>query len=152
VIGSPFCSTHLTYNHHLKIKESLIVDAGKGLFAIDPTSADARVIFFKKKETICSYKGELIDHDELIKRYHDKTPPYVIGVSADSYEDGSKIRGIGSLANTNPGHQNATISIYAGRASLKATKNIKNGKEIFLSYGRAYKINQPDVKYNTTAN
>jgi len=150
VIGSPWCSTHLSYKHHLKIKTSLIPNAGKGLFACDPLSSDANEVLFKKGATICKYFGEVIDRDTLIERYSDKTGPFVIGISNNRFEDGAKTRGVGSLANTNPHHQNASISVYNGRASLKATKNIKNGDEVYLSYGREYKLNQPGVEATTT--
>jgi hypothetical protein len=151
VIGSPFCCTHLAYNHHLKIKPSLIPNAGKGLYAVDPRSADQNEILFHKGETICKYRGELIDLDTLEERYDEYTAPYAVRISANSFEDGAKVRGIGSLANTRPGHNNATLSIYQGRASLKATRNIKNGEEIYLSYGRAYRLHEPEVEYGTTA-
>ena len=150
VIGSPYCTTHLAYKHHLKIKTSLIPNAGKGLFAVDPLSSDNNEILFHNGDTICQYKGKMIDHAELIQRYSNKTPPYVVGVSANAYEDGARIRGIGSIANKNPNHSNATISVYRGRASLRATKNIKNGQEIYLSYGKQYKLNQPGVESITT--
>jgi len=150
VIGSPWCSTHLSYNHHLKIKPSNIPNAGKGLFAFDPLSGDPNEVLFNRGETICQYKGEIIDKAELIRRNSNKSAPYAIGVSANSFEDGARVRGIGSLANTNPGNNNATLSIYRGRASLKATKPIRNGEEIYLSYGREYKIHEPGVQSTTT--
>lgn len=100
--------------------------------------------------SICAYQGEIITHEQLIERYSNKTPTFVVGISKDHFEDGARIRGIGSLANTKHGHNNATISIYRGRASLKATRNIRNGEEIFLSYGPAYKLNQSDVESTTT--
>lgn len=149
VIGSPYCFTHLAYRHHLKIKPSNIPNSGKGLFACDPMNADPNEILFRKGDTICQYKGEIIDHDELVERYSNKTPPYVVGISVNAFEDGARIRGIGSLANTNPGNNNATLSIYRGRASLKATKNTRNGEEIYLSYGREYRLNQPNVASTT---
>ena len=151
VIGSPYCSTHLSYIHHLKIMQSNIPNGGKGLFAIDPRTVDRDVIF-EKGDRITEYHGELINLQTLNERYgEDLTAPYAVGISADSYEDGARVRGIGSLANTSPGHNNATLSIYRGRASLKATKNIRNGDEVYLSYGRRYRLNEPDVQYATTA-
>jgi hypothetical protein len=150
VIGSPYCCTHLAYRHHLKIKTSLIPNAGKGLFAIEPGNADLDEVLFDKGDTICAYKGELINLATLNERYGQYTAPYTIQISANSFEDAAKTRGIGSLANTKPNHQNATISIYQGRASLKATKDIKNGQEIYLSYGRQYRLHEPQVQYETT--
>jgi hypothetical protein len=75
VIGSTFCSAHLAFNHHLKIKPSTIPHAGLGLFAIDPMHSDSNEILFKKGTTIVKYCGEIIDRDELNHRYQLKTRP-----------------------------------------------------------------------------
>jgi len=150
VIGSPYCYVHLMYKHSLRIKESTIPEAGLGLFAIDALDSKSNDIIFKKGKTIVKYSGEIIDKDELISRYSNKTAPYTIQVSKNRYEDGSVVRGVGSLANTKPNHNNATISISNGTAKLKATKNIRNGDEIFLSYGKSYKVNESGVNYKTT--
>lgn len=101
VIGSPFCSTHLAYKHHLKTKPSQIPNAGKGLYCCDPLNSNSHEVLFETGETICAYKGEIIDKDELINRYSNKTAPYAIGISNNRYEDASRVRGIGSLASTN---------------------------------------------------
>lgn len=149
VIGSPYCYTHLAYKHHLTIKESTVANAGKGLFAVDPMSSDNNDIIYKKGETIVKYFGEIINLNELIERYADKTGPYVVQMSQNKYMDGAKKRGIGSLANTLPNHNNATLSVSHNSVSLKATKNIKNGDEILLSYGRGYKLNEDGVDFQT---
>lgn len=119
-----------------------------GLFAENPMDSDHNVIF-RANDTITLYKGEIIDKDELIERYSNKTPPYVVGINNNRYEDGAKRRGIGSIANTKAGHNNATISVHNGYAKIKATKNIYNGDEIFLSYGRSHKLNEPNVSHKT---
>lgn len=149
VMGSSYCYSHLLYKHKLRIKASNIADAGLGLFALDPFT-NAKVVVFNCGDTIIKYSGEIIDEEELIERYDDKTPPYAIGISRDRYEDGAKVRGVGALANTFPNHQNATISVYQGFASLKATKTIYNGDEIYLSYGKSHKLNQTGVNHSTT--
>jgi len=148
VIGSPYCYTHLVYKHHLRIKKSTIPNAGMGLFAVDPTDNTDRIIF-KAGQTIVKYKGEIIDTDELNERYGEYTAPYTVSISRDRYEDAAQQRGIGSIANTKPNHNNATISVHNGYASLKATKNIRNNQEIFLSYGNAYKLHEDGVEHET---
>jgi len=127
----------------------MIPGAGKGLFAWNAHDSNSNEVLFSRGELICRYQGELITLAELIHRYEDKTPPYVVGVSANSFEDGAVRRGIGSLANTLANHNNATISVYRGHASLKATKAIRHGDEILLSYGRRYKMNEPGVEAYT---
>lgn len=150
VMGSSHCYSHLLYKHSLRIKESNLLNAGLGLFAIDAMNKDDNAIIFRKGDTIIEYAGEIIDEEELEERYADKTAPYTVAISKDVYEDAAKIRGVGALANTHPRNNNATLSVYRGKAKLKATKNIRNGEEIYLSYGKAYKLNDPDVEHYTT--
>jgi hypothetical protein len=76
-------------------------------------------IIFKPNDTIALYKDEIIDKDILIERYADKTPPYVVGINKNRYEDGASFRGVGSIANTKAGHNNATISVHNGYAEIK---------------------------------
>ena len=151
VIGIPFCYTHLLYNNHLRIKKSTIPEAGLGLFAMDPLDSSNHVIF-KAGETITKYYGETINLAELNNRYHHKTAPYAIEIIRHKlYEDGALSRGVGATANRKTGSANATLSINTrGKyASLKATKNIYNNQEIFLSYGTAFKMNENNVSHST---
>ena len=148
IIGLPYCYSHSMYFHQLTIKPSQIENSGNGLYAKNPMKP-ANEIIFKKGQVITKYNGEIIDEEEVVERYSDYTPPYVVKLSNDRYEDGAKFRGIGALANTNPNNNNATISVSHNGASIKATKNIKNGQEIYLSYGRAYRLNQPNVSSKT---
>lgn len=149
VMGSPYCYSHLLYRHKLRIKPSDLQEAGLGLFAVNPMATGENEIVFKKGTTIIEYMGEIIDEEELVERYAAKTAPYTVKIKADTYEDAAKTRGVGALANTNPGRNNAKLSIHAGRARLKATQNIRNGDEIFLSYGRSYRLIEPGVEHST---
>jgi hypothetical protein len=149
VMGSGYCYAHLLYRHHLRIKQSELEDAGLGLFAINPMTRDEDVIVFNKGQTIIEYMGEIVDRDELLERYDEHTAPYTVGISKDRYEDAAKVRGVGALANTYPKHNNAAQAIYRGKARLKATRNIYNGEEIYLSYGRQYKLHEDDVEHET---
>ena len=54
-------------------------------------------------------------------------------------EDSACQRSAGSFAN----HRNT------GRVILKATKNIRNGREIFVSYGSAYRMNKENEIHQT---
>ena len=149
VIGIPFCYTHLLFQCHLRIKQSTLPHAGLGLFAVDAMDSSPHVIF-KKGQTITFYHGEMINLQQLNARYSKKTAPYTIQINQNKYEDASIKRGVGSIANTKPNHNNATISISNQKAKLVATKNIHNGDEIFLSYGRSFKLNEPNVSHITT--
>ena len=153
VIGSPFCWVHLRSNHSLRIKASTIPNAGKGLFADAPREEDNAVIF-EKGEKIIGYYGEQINLAELNNRYDQYTGPYAVGLTSQLFEDGASRRGVGSLANTKQrrNDNNATLSIDQRRklVSLKATKDIRNGQEIFLYYGSEYQMDDGS-SYSTTA-
>ena len=148
ILGSPYCFIHLKYHFHLTIKPSLIPNSGKGLFAFDPKK-DANAIIFKKGDKIMEYKGELITNDELEERYGNKTAPYSVKINKDLYQDCSCKRGSASIANTYPNHNNATLLVHRKKVFIKATKNIRNNEEIYLSYGRNFRLNEENVEHET---
>ena len=144
-IGINKCFQHIS---NLKIKPSMIDNAGKGLFAYNKTQPP-NAILFKQNEKIVDYLGERIDNNELYSRYGDDgTAPYAFKIHNNLYIDPATRRGIGSLANKPDAHNpnpllrqpNAKFSIYHHNASLKATKNIRNNQEILTSYGRNYRL------------
>jgi hypothetical protein len=147
-IGSDVCWVHLKYKYHLTIMKSSLPNAGKGLFAID-TKKGPYDIIFKKGDKIIQYNGELISNQDLNDRYLEYTAPYAVKINKDLLCDGACNRGVGSLANTFPNHNNATLTVFRKKAFIKATKNIKNKQEIFLAYGRSYKLNERGVKHDT---
>ena len=51
---------------------------------------------------------------------------------------GTERCGVGGKANTNPGAQNARFK----GSKICATRAIRIGEEIFVPYGRSYKLNQ----------
>jgi hypothetical protein len=142
-IGIELCRTHVTIEKHLQIKKSTIANAGLGLFAYKINSGQNDIIF-KKDQIICDYEGEEIDEDELRHRYHQYTAPYCIQIANDEYLDSALERGIGSLANNKPHHNNAKFCISKrngqSRVTIKATQNIRQGNEIFIAYGLGYKL------------
>lgn len=140
IIGFEYCNVHLESVKHLKIKESNIINAGKGLFAYDRNEADNAIIF-KIGNTIIDYNGELIDNDEKYNRYENFTAPYAVEISNNVIVDSSIKRGIGSLSNNVPRTRaNAKLSSnYRYRTvNIKAIKNIRNGEEILINYGNDY--------------
>lgn len=144
VIASPFCWTHLRSKHHLRVKPSTLPNAGKGLFADRPGPANDQPVF-KKGANIVKYYGEKISRAQMDERYNGFTGPYLIGLTNTQFEDGAKRRGVGSLANRNPGHNNANISVHRGAATIRATRNIYNGQEIFCAYGPSYHLDEPGI-------
>lgn len=149
-IGAPYCHTHLLYNKHLKVKESTIPNAGKGVFAINPKKQAGELVF-KRGDTIAPYMGEYLTNEELENRYDDLTAPYGISVSKTHNRDGACDRGIGSLINHKPQAQaNVRFSLNSQNKtiSIKASKNIRNGDELFVNYGQAYNFNE-NTTYTT---
>ena len=143
VMGLKYCYIHNKTQLHLQIKDSTIPQAGKGLFAVGKPNT----IIFQDKQRICLYNGQLIDIEELIKRYGNDTGPYGIELHNHQFEDAAIKRGIGSLANhtNNKRKINARLSINKNnRAQLIATKNIKSGMEIcfLIDYGDEYRFDE----------
>ena len=91
---------------------------------------------------------------ELTQRHDSHTAPYGLKLSEHKYEDGALDRGVGTV----PSHTTSLFTsarLVAGRtdgrpsATVKATKNIKNSKEVFVSYGKNYKVSQPGTNCST---
>lgn len=151
IIGYEYCYSHLESEQQLKIKDSTIPEAEKGLFAFNRKKGPNETIF-KKDQIITPYNGQNISHAETTARYGDFTAPYAVEVGKRVI-DSALQRGVGSLANTNPKKNNATFVVSTRNnipsAKVKATKPIKNNQEIFLSYGRAYRLHEPSVSFVT---
>jgi SET domain-containing protein len=122
------------------------------LFADAPKEPDNAVIF-EKGEKIIGYYGEQINLAELNHRYDQYTGPYAFGLTQQLFEDGALRRGVGSLANTKKRRKdnNATLIVDQRRklVSLRATKDIFNGEEIFCYYGDDYEMDDGS-SYTTT--
>ena len=149
-IGTPYCHTHLLHIKHLKVKESTIPNAGKGVFAIDLKKGNNEIVF-KKNETIAPYMGELLTNEDLQNRYDDYTAPYGIYVSKNQNRDAACDRGLGSLINHKPSAQsNVKFSVNPQNktVSIKAKRNIRNGEELFANYGNEYNFDE-NTTYTT---
>lgn len=145
VIGCPYCYVHLKYLKHLVIKPSLLHNGGKGLFA----SGKDNNIVFRKSQAIIEYTGEVINNQTLQNRYGQYNAPYTLRVGNNRCIDSACQRGVGSIANTNAGNNNAKFAVHNGRARLVATKNIRNGNELYVSYGHSYRLNEPTTEHFT---
>lgn len=126
----------------VQILPSLMPNAGNGLFA----DRD-----FKKNELITEYDGPRIDKAsaDKLREKHMHTHIRVVNSQyeyIDGYKDVLVGKGGGSFAN-DATIQKQNNSIYfskfdelrgRGRVFLKATKDIKKGEEIYVSYGKDY--------------
>lgn len=144
-IGYDRCWQHMRSDYHVRIKKSTIPDAGKGLFAYCP-DAEGEVCFPAGKgnntvgKRIIDYNGEQINKQTLETRYGEGTAPYGIQVNKDLFEDGALRRSIASFANapSKGVKPNAKLYSYDKKAALGSIRKIKNGDEIFASYGKQY--------------
>jgi SET domain-containing protein len=151
-IGFPLCYQHLAMEAHLRIARATNIEHGKGLFAYNGTNNDE--VVFKKDQRIIQYNGEVVNKEELDRRYggtNADTAPYAFQANKNSFIDSSCLRSAGSLANHRPLRTaNAKLYFYSGdkKAYIKATKNIRNNEEIFVNYGPNYRfMDNHETKY-----
>jgi len=134
-VGLPYCAAHLASLARLRITRSPI--AGRGLFAWSPHCA----VVFEKGDTVGVYDAEPVTNVELTRRYGNMTAPYGIESSARGWSfDAAGVRVAVSLANDprGSGCRSNTRFTYTHPPRLVATRCIRHGQEILVSYGREY--------------
>ncbi len=121
----------------LKIKDSILPKAGKGLFTDKP---------IKKNSKIIEYKGEIIDWKEYEKRVLDHKDGYLLYINkkrcidafatpkykaryANDAEGLSRLKGL---------KNNASYEIHGKQAYIVAERDINAGEEVFVSYSKEY--------------
>jgi SET domain-containing protein len=128
----------------LVVKKSTIPKAGKGLFVTRDV---------KKDERIVEYLGEIITWEECDVRAEKDEGGYVFYINRKKCIDAFHTpEALARYANDANGlvkiegvRNNCVYEIYKNRGWIKATKNIKAGSEIFVSYGAQY---WKDIRYN----
>ena len=155
VIGEHYCWIHLLWKKHLRIKQSNIQGAGKGCFAINKKVADNAVIFHKD-QTILNYDGEKVTRQTLNQRYGtNHTAPYAVELSRprNLYEDAALNRSAMSCVNSPPhGVQpncRLTTNVHRTICMVKANRDIRNGEELYASYGTDYRFNEEGTHFDT---
>lgn len=155
IIGFEYCPAHLASEKHLKVKQSTIPNAGKGLFAFDATKG-ANDIIFRANDKITDYNGVVKTHEQIDQQYGDYTAPYAIRLDREHAVDAGDKRGVGSLVNHKSySRTNCKLALKRqnGRiigCQVIATKVIRNGQELFAFYGNDYKFEDPDeARYST---
>ena len=150
IIGSPFCFQH---RKNIRVGPSTLPNAGTGLFADNGTQNNA--VVFDKNDQITDYHGENVSRAVISNRYGNRaTAPYGIELNRDQAMDGALKRGLGTLINHQPKHKaNTRFSVARNRQNvhLVATKKIRNHKEMFVNYGKTYKLREPGVSYSTNS-
>jgi hypothetical protein len=128
----PYCAQHLKAMG-LEIRPSTIADAGLGLFTL---------IDRKRFEDVCVYDGEHITVEELQQRYGDDTAPYALEINPGLVYDAACKRYTAAFANqiVRPAKPNVKFHLLADNISvtLRTTKAVKAGSELFADYGRNY--------------
>ena len=121
----------------LLVKTSLLPNAGKGLFTDKAIKKDSKII---------EYKGEIIDWKEYTKRVKEDKDGYLFFISnnrcidayptprykaryANDAEGLSRVKGL---------KNNAVYEIFDNKCFIVATRDIKAGEEIFVSYTKEY--------------
>lgn len=140
-IGLPYCWQHSEIKLRLRIADSTIPNAGKGLFAHDPSAAKGKPVF-RKGDIIVSYTGEKVSRKDFNRRYPgDITAAYALAHRNGTGIDSACKRGIASLANA--GTQKTANSQYAlldGKYYVECTRDIRHGQEILVDYGSDYRF------------
>jgi hypothetical protein len=155
----PYCWQHLKSVAHLRVGRTTLKDPAtgrrfpfRGLFACK--ASDPGGLVFRTNQRITPYVGEVLSEPELDARYGDGLAPYTerVGVGMqgdpDVYVDGACLRGVASLANDAIADSTCTTGkcetnafFFSGDGnypSLRASKYIYDGDEIFVSYGDEY--------------
>lgn len=124
--------------YKLVVKKSQLPKSGKGLY----TKED-----IKKGEFILEYKGEIITDKEATRRAaEDDCYGYMFFINKnlciDAYHTPQHLaryandaKGLARVENLK---NNAEYEIVGKKCFIKATKSIKSGEEIFVSYGKEY--------------
>ena len=146
VIGTSMCWRHLLKNKKVRIMNS---QYDKGLFALDPTK-EPNAVIFRTGQTIVKYEGEVLTTDEVEQRYGQYTAPYAAKVNNNNIIDSSCLRGVGSLINHAPqARKNCRFSFTRdGGLQIKATKDIRNGRELFINYNEGNLPGEPRYRFN----
>ncbi|MDI1356224.1 MAG: SET domain-containing protein [bacterium] len=121
----------------LKVKKSLLPNAGKGLFT---TTA------IRKNKKIIEYKGEIIEWKEYEKRVKENKDGYLFFVNKKRCIDAfstpqHKARYANDAAGLSkvPGcKNNASYQIFDDKCYIVAERAIKAGEEIFVDYTKEY--------------
>jgi SET domain-containing protein len=127
----------LSATTELEVKRSLLPKAGKGLFTKN---------LIKKGTKIVEYKGEIIGWKEYMKRVEEDRDGYLFYINDKRCIDAFPTpEHVARYANDAAGlvrvkglRNNCVYEIEGNKCFIVATRNIKPGEEIFVSYTRSY--------------
>jgi hypothetical protein len=152
--GFEYCPKHLLSRMHLVIGNSKKLPGEKALFASNGKRVSSNwrknaIIFYGRKNTlltsskgdyIIDYNGETMSLTEMHERYginiqdQEVSGPYCAKQNK-CVVDSARVRGVGAFCNHQP-KTKANAELYGTRKlKIAATKHIRNGTEIEITYG-----------------
>jgi hypothetical protein len=112
-------------------KKSNIPGAGNGLFATKD---------FRRDEIIIPYRGEVLNKEQKEIRYPNNDAEYLFQINKNTFIDATdpKMSNLSRYANHKPfSTANAKLTT---RGNIKSKKAIKAGEEIFVTYGKDFRL------------
>lgn len=142
-ISLPYCHVHVGQETGLRVKQSLIPNAGKGLFAAKQ---------YKRADTVAYYTGEILTQAQMDARYGKGLAQYALQLAGNHYIDAVRTdSGVARYADTcdaprgkkNPCKNNVRFvhDRHKKAIKLQACTTIEPGSEIGVSYGDDYMLN-----------
>jgi SET domain-containing protein len=130
---------------HVVVKRSHLPGAGKGLFA---------KMDFKKGDRITEYAGRRRKWKDV--KGEDGYNTYLLRLNRTTAIDARTSKAPGRFANDAAGFvrvnglsNNAEYLTYGNKCFIEATRKIKKGEEILVSYGREFWALQRKIQSNT---
>lgn len=151
LMGLQMCWIHLQSVNNVRIRDA--GNMGKGLFASDGTQGNE--ILFRRGEYIITYEGgESMTEAEIDDRYGDNsTGPYAVRNELNEFEDCAIWRCAASFINSNVGTGQITNCRLEDdedhNVIVTATRSIRNGDQLFCSYGPGYRFHENGVRTAT---
>ena len=133
-----YCPRHLQSEMHLCIQSTTLpgLTNENGLFACNGEPVHSHytqnAIVFLKNQKICTYQGKKVTEEEKQQIIDTEYGPYLIELSNGTMLDSACLRGVGSFFNHKP-RSLANARFYENH--VYANKDIRNGQELFVSYG-----------------
>ena len=120
---------------HLHIKKSQLPNAGKGLFTrVDIRKGD-RIVEYKGRHQLWEEVKDQDGHNGYLLRMNRTMAinglpsKNALGRYANDAAGNSRVKGL---------RNNSEYLIYGKRCFIEATRTIRKGEEVFVSYGREY--------------
>lgn len=153
LIGLTKCWIHLESVYGLRIRDAGAL--GQGLFASNGDSYSNDIVFRPDDYIISYVGGDELTEAQVEARYGvNNSGPYAMRVGDGSYQDCAIRRCAASLINSNRGTSTRSNCEFVdhtdddGNAEILVicTRNIRNGQQLFISYGREYRFNENNVQ------